>query len=235
MSNLRYFDNIAYGNLKDLDVLVDPDGNKILITYPTIEKVLGYEPRSTSEKLGAKKLKAFTGKDLARPKTVDAIDTKGRPHKMKAVPFDTFLALVHFEAFEGKNPAKTKARSLLISGFADSFSSLILEQCGITLTKEQRLETVSFYLTRYHAFQDWIRDTYITSYGVSSSQDYYRSIAVAINQHLFGKPHFKCDRLSNAGNEDLRRIENLQMHFMETNIRKNASDPLSAINQFLSI
>lgn len=235
MNNLRYFNNIAYGNLKDLDVLVDPDGNKILVTYPTIEKVLGYEADNARKKLGAKLFKAFAGKDLAVGKLVSAIDVKGRPNKINALSFDSFLMLVHFEAFEGKDPARTNARSLLLTGFADSFSSLILEQCGITLTKEQRLETVSFYLTRYHAFQDWIRDTYIATYGVSPSQDYYRSIAVAINQHLFGKPHFKCDRLSNAGNEDLRRIENLQMHFMETNIRKNAKDPLNAINHFLSI
>jgi hypothetical protein len=236
MSNLRYFNNIAYGNFKDLDVLIDPDGNNILVTYPTIEKVLGYQPEHAHEKLGAKKLKAFLGKDLMHTKkSVNAIDTKGRQQKMTAVPFDTFLAIVHFEAFEGKDPARTNARSILLAGFADSFSSLILEQCGITLTKEQRLETVNFYLTRYHAFQDWVRDTYIATHGVSPSQEYYRSIAVAINQHLFGKPHFKCDRLSNAGNAELRRIENLQMHFMETNIRKNAKDPLTAINQFLSV
>ena len=109
MSNLRYFDNIAYGNLKDLDVLVDPDGNKILITYPTIEKVLGYEPRSTSEKLGAKKLKAFTGKDLARPKTVDAIDTKGRPHKMKAVPFWYFFSSCPLWSVWGEKPRQNKS------------------------------------------------------------------------------------------------------------------------------
>ena len=235
MSNLRYFNNIAYGNFKDLDVLVDPNGNNMLVTYPTIEKVLGYQPDNARKKLGAKSLKAFAGKDLSVGKLVSAIDVKGRPNKMNAVPFDTFLALVHFEAFEGKDPAQKNARSILLAGFADSFSSLILEQCGITLTKEQRLETVSFYLTRYHAFQDWVRDTYIATYGVSPSQEYYRSIAVAINQHLFGKPHFKCDRLSNAGNAELRRIENLQMHFMETNIRKNANDPLSAINYFLSL
>lgn len=65
MNNLRYFNNIAYGNFKDLDVLVDPDGNKILVTYPTIEKVLGYEPDNARKKLGAKSLEAFADKDLA--------------------------------------------------------------------------------------------------------------------------------------------------------------------------
>lgn len=236
MTNLRYFGNINYGSYKDLDVLVDPSDKSILVTYPTIEKILGYQPEHAHEKLGAKKLKAFAGKALLHTKkSVDATDVVGRVRKLSAVPFDTFLMLVHFEAFEGKDPARTNARSLLMAGFADSFSSLILEQCGIKLTKAQRMETVSFYLTRYHVFQDWVRDTHIATYGVSPSQDYYREIAVSINQHLFGKPHFKCDRLTHAGNEDLRRIENLQMHFMETNIRKNAKDPLTAIQQFLSV
>ena len=80
MSNLRYFSNIAYGNFKDLDVLVDPNGNNILVTYPTIEKVLGYEPDNARKKLGAKSLKAFAGKDLAVGKLVNAIDVKGRPN-----------------------------------------------------------------------------------------------------------------------------------------------------------
>lgn len=59
MNNLRYFNDIAYGNFKDLDVLVDPDGNKILVTYPTIEKVLGYQPEHAHEKIGGKKAQSL--------------------------------------------------------------------------------------------------------------------------------------------------------------------------------
>lgn len=68
MDNLRYFDKICYGSFKDLVVLVDPSDNSLWVTYPTIEKMLGYKEYSASEKLAAKSLKSFAGKALAAGK-----------------------------------------------------------------------------------------------------------------------------------------------------------------------
>lgn len=124
MDNLRYFDKIRYGSFKDLDVLVDPSDNSLWVTYPTIEKMLGYKEYSASEKLATKSLKTFAGKALAAGKNVSAIDSIGRLSEVDAVPFDTFLSLVYFEAFEGKAPYQTNARSLVVAGFANSFSTL---------------------------------------------------------------------------------------------------------------
>lgn len=252
MDNLRYFDKIRYGSFKDLDVLVDPSDNSLWVTQTTIVKLLGYtdlDATGIRARLNSRKFKDFagcrfqdektlkqpTGSALAGVKKIKAIDSIGRPNEVNAVPFDTFLSLVYFEAFEGKDPYQTKARSLVVTGFADSFSSLILEQCGIKLTIEERNNIVTFYLDWYHKFYDWVRDTHVALYGEKPNSDYYKNMTVLINNHLFGKSHFKCNRLVEADNLQLRRLENFQMEFLNTKSAKSGKDPITAMSHYINV
>lgn len=157
MSSLVYFSGIRYGSFKDLEVVVDPKDNSLWVTTKSIATLLGWHQDAVRQKIASKSLKSFTGKGLASAKKVNAKDSIGRPQSVNALPFDSFLLILYWQLAEGND----LARKLVIAGFADSFSSLVLEQCGIKLTKEQRQEVVSFYLGEYHAFQDWIRDTHM--------------------------------------------------------------------------
>jgi hypothetical protein len=190
---------------------------------------LGWDNKRAPEKLAAKSLKTFAGKRLPLPKSIAAKDSLGRPNKVNALPFDTFLAVVYWQLAEGND----KARTLLMAGFADSFSSMVLEQCGIKLAHDERQNVLSFYLEGYHAFQDWVRDTHIAVYGNPPSDGYYRRMAVTINQHLFNRDHFNRDRKANATSRELRRLENFQMCFMDTSFRHRKEDPLRLVKEYI--
>lgn len=230
MTNLRYFDGIQYGDFQNLDVFVDPADNSLWITQPSMARMLGWDLKRVTEKIGAKSLKAFAGKALAHPKAVSGTDILGRPNRINAVPFDTFLTVLYWQLQEGND----NARSLLLSGFADSFTSMVLAQCGIQLSTEERQQVIGFYRHWYHSFQDWVRDTHIAVYGAKPSQDYYRKMAIAINSHLFERTHFYCDRLSHASTDELRVIENFQMAFLRTKGAKVKADPLKAVQTYIN-
>lgn len=231
MASLVYFSGIRYGSFKDLEVAVDPSDNSLWVTQPTIAKLLDFgAPNRASEKLKSKSLKVFAGKGYVPPKKIKAKDSLGRPNELNAVPFDSFLLILYWQLAEGND----LARKLVIAGFADSFSSMVLDQCGIKLTQEQRQEVISFYLCEYHGMMDWVRDTYLAIHGKTPDADYYRQINTEINLALFGVRHFKCDRLTNAGNKALRRLENYQMLFMESRFAKQQDDPLKLIKQYFA-
>ena len=234
MSNLRYFDGIKYGDFTGLEVLVDPSDNSLYVSQPTIERILDYPSNTARKKLGAKSLETFAGKGLTVGKDVTAIDSAGRKNKVKAIPFDTFLALVYWEAFEGKPPSSSNARSLVLAGFADSFSSLVLEQCGIKLTHAERQSVITHYRQWYHSFFDWVRDEHLRVHGQKPSNECYRIINVAINKFLFDRNHFNCDRLKYAELDDLREIEGLQMQFLKSGFCKRGGDPLIVVTDYLS-
>jgi hypothetical protein len=234
MPKLTYFNSLSYGGINDLEVLIDPSDNSLWVASTSIEKMLQYRPNSARDRLASKSFKAFAGNGLTPGKTVEGIDSLGRPNKIKAVPFDTVLQLVYWEAFHGKPPSNEPARALLMAGFADSFSSLILEQCGVKLEYDQRQETVSFYLGQYHGMMDWVRDTYLARNGEKPGSWYYREINIAINQFLFGVDHFNRDRLTNASTSQLRSIENFHMYFMTTKTPKRDGDPLTLLKEHIA-
>jgi len=230
MTNLRYFDGIQYGDFQNLDVFVDPADNSLWITQPSMARMLGWVVDDSRKKIASKSLKLFAGKTLVAPRKVPGIDTIGRRRQINAVPFDTFLTVLYWQLQEGNH----NARSLLLAGFADSFTSMVLSQCGIQLSTEERQQVIGFYRHWYHSFQDWVRDTHIAVYGAKPSQDYYRKMAVAINSHLFERTHFYCDRLSHASTDELRVIENFQMAFLRTKGAKVKTDPLKAVQTYIN-
>lgn len=233
MPSLRYFDGVQYGNIDGLTVLIDPSDNSLYVTQPTIERVLNYAPDTARKKLGSKSLKAFANKALQVGKVVKAHDTRGQENKVKAIPFSVFLTLIHWEAFEGKGQPQANARALIMAGFADSFSSIVLEQCGIKLSLDERQQTITGYLEGYHAFQDWVRDTYAMVYGCKPNNTYYKAIAVTINQFLFNRDHFYRNRLINANTTELRRLENFQIAFMDTKLARTQDDPARLVQEYI--
>lgn len=228
---LAYFDNIQYGVFKDLDVLVDVDTHELWVTQPVMERMLGWRVDSAREKLTSKSLKSFAGKGLTLGKTVKSKDLKGRPNTVKAIPFDTFLTVVKWLATNKDDTAIT----LLVAGFADSFTSLVLEQCGVKVTTAERQKVVSFYLTKYHEYQDWIRDTHEALYGYKPDSDYYKAVAIAINRGLFSRWSFNSDRLSNATTEELREIECFERFAMRQVHKYPNTDPCLVTNLILDL
>lgn len=183
MPSLRYFDQIQYGSIQGLTVLVDPSDNSLYVTQPAVVKLLGWDDldgTGVRQKFNSKEFKRFLGgcktskreqpepstsKALAGVKSYKGIDSLGRENTVKAIPFSVAVAMIHWVAFEGKGQPQTNARALIMAGFADSFSSIVLEQCGITLSRDVRQQTIGFYLEGYHKFQDWVRDQYTAKHG----------------------------------------------------------------------
>jgi len=231
MSSLRYFAGISYGDFENLEVLVDPADNSLWIAQPSMALMLGWETKRVARFLGSKSLKVFAGKALGSTKQVTGTDTLARPNRINAVPFDTFLTVLYWQLQEGND----NARSLLLAGFADSFSSLVLSQCGIQVSTEDRQQVITFYRHWYHKFQDWVRDTHVEVHGQKPSAEYYRTMAVAINVHLFERTHFYCDRIKHAETDQLRVIENFQIAFLKTKSAKAKIDPLTAVLNYINV
>lgn len=206
--SLHYFDLLQYGAFKDIEAIVDPETREIWISQASVGRMLdlGLANR-VSEKLASKSFKAFAGEGLTCPKSVKAKDIKGRSNTVKAIPYDTFLKLVFWQSKQN-NPA---ADALLLSGFTDSFTSLILEQCGVKVSVAERQDVLSHYLTGYHELLDWVRDEHIRVFGKPPTTEDYKNINKAINKGLFGFYSFNCDRIGNATTQQLRKIENTQM------------------------
>lgn len=141
VSTLRYFDELQYGDLNNLDVLVDPGDKSLWITYPTIEKMMGYQPDCVHDKLNSKKLKAFTvavfNTILEPSVSCQCVDSLGRPNKAKAIPLESFLMFVYFEASNGKDPARKAAQSLiaLMSTAEDTCISHPFKILGMMVSK----------------------------------------------------------------------------------------------------
>ena len=231
---LHFFDNLSYGAFSNLEALVDPATRELWVAQAAIERMLDLGEDNARKKLASKSFKAFAGKALNLGKIVTAKRINGRPCKVRAIPFDTFLKLVFWQSKQD-NPA---ADALLIAGFTDSFTSLILEQCGVKVTHAERQDTVFSYLTGYHGLFDWVRDEYQRVNGRKPGSGYYQGINVAINQTLFGVDHFECDRLSNAGTAQLRKIESFHMFAHERILKgkwADKTDPADRINAALDV
>ena len=226
---LRYFDGIQYGSFSDLEVLVDPDTRELWVTQPVLERMLQWRANSAREKLRSKSLKSFSGGGLTLGKSVKAKDISGKPNTFTAIPFDTFLEVVRWQATQKDDTAI----ALLVAGFADSFSSLVLEQCGVKVSVAERQAVVSFYLTKYHEYQDWIRDTHLAMYGKKPDRLYYQSVAMAINQALFSRYSFDSDRLKNATTDELREIECFERFAMRRVSKYPDTDPLEVTQAIL--
>ena len=236
MSNLRYFGDLNYGGHKAIEVMVDPTDNSLFLSNQTLMSLLSYTKDSVSQKTASKSLKAFAEEGSVTLKTITLTgkDVLGRENKLKVIPFETFLTLVYFEAFHGKSPHKELAQGLLMSGLADSFRSIILEQCGIKLSLGERQVVITRYLEGYHAFQDWVRDTHLQIYKAKPSPDYYRAMAVMINNYLFDRDHFQKDRVGNASKDELRRLENFQIAFMDSKTFKKGGDPIASVQVYIN-
>lgn len=227
--SLRYFDGIQYGSFSGLEVLVDPATRELWVTQPVVEQMLQWRANSAREKLRSKSLKSFSGGGLTLGKSIKGKDISGRTNTFTAIPFDTFLEVVRWQATL-KDDA---AIALLVAGFADSFSSLVLAQCGIQVSTAERQSVISFYLTKYHEYQDWIRDTHLRMYGEKPNPKYYQAVAVAINQGLFNRYSFDCDRLKNATTEELREIECFERFAMRRVFKYPSMDPLEVTKAIL--
>jgi hypothetical protein len=203
---LTYFNELRYGSFDNLDVLVDLETNELWVTQPVIERLLGWPDDTARKRIASKSLKEFAGKALPTGKVCNSKDILGRPNKIKAVPFDVFLTIVKWQA----KLKDDMAIDLLIAGFADSFSSLILEQCGVHVAVTQRQKIVTYYLSRYHVLFDWIRDEYVKLHGKSPEGWYYAKVNQSFNQGLFDRNDFGYDRIANANDDELHSLDNAQ-------------------------
>jgi len=229
---LGYF-LIKYGNHNELEVIVNAENKEIGVTQATLRRLLGWDDKRAPEKMRSKSLKAFTGEGFATPKSRQAKDITGRKNKVKVIPFDFARLIIVWDAVNNQNP---EAIALLSAGFADSFTSLALEQAGIQVTTAERQENLVRYLTGYHKFFDWVRDHYESLTGRKPDSWYYAQINMMINEAVCQKNSFSGDRRKNADNDDLFRVESFQRYFMEQRASLYPSTkPLKAVEDVLEL
>jgi len=72
MPSLRYFDQIQYGNIQGLTVLVDPGDNTLYVTQPAVVKLLGWDDldgTGVRQKFNSKEFKRFLVLNLTKALT----------------------------------------------------------------------------------------------------------------------------------------------------------------------
>lgn len=147
-------ETIRYGDTELNVAIAVSNPKRLFLTFPTAESILNYSSDSFRKKIASKSLKSALGMDLVLVKFTGTIVNKvgdGTP-TVSMIEFEDFVKVVAWEASINQNPI---AFQLLVAGFADSFRSLAYEQMGIRLEVDERIESISKYLGRYHKLFDW--------------------------------------------------------------------------------
>lgn len=138
-------ETIAYGGWNNLQVAIEVANPKnVFVSFPTIEKILGYEPNNTRKKIASKSLKVFLGEGSSLVKFGSFLGLitnagKGEAQIMSLLSLEEFGMLAQWEAIENQN--RVIGRILAI-GLIDSIRSIALEQLGIELKFEERNEWI---------------------------------------------------------------------------------------------
>ena len=100
------------------------------------------------------------------------------------------------------------------AGFAESFTSLALEQAEIQVSVAERQDILEYYLRGYHQFFDWIRDHHLKVTGKEAQRHHYIRANQIIDAVICNRENFDSNRAKNATKDELRDIENFQRYFM---------------------
>lgn len=226
---LTYFE-IRYGDLANLPIVIDSETQEIFVTQPCLERLLGWELDTGRKKIASKSLKVALGEGYtvgkSSIKSVKVKDTLGRPNNCKSIPFHFALKIIAWQVKEGNDAAF----SLMMAGFADSFTSLALEQAGYQVKTGDRHELISYYKRLYHRLMDWVRDQHIEVYGCPPDWKYYAKVNSTVDRHLCGKFNFDSDRVNNCSEDEMAVIKDFQGHFIRFKAKRfKGVDPYQAV------
>lgn len=197
----------------EIDVAMDEEQN-IYVATPTMEDLLGIRRDSARRILALKSFKALQPEGFAHGKIKEKAIGLNTIHTF--YPFATFMALVAFRAIKKSDQ---KAINLLVTGFATDFITTAQIACGKKVNENERARTRNLIAKRLENFKGWtniIRDRYIKIYGRKPTSAEYKAIIVKANNHLFGQPHFKCDRETNMTIDQKVTISEFESYLART-------------------
>jgi hypothetical protein len=158
--------------------------------------------------LNSKSLKTFGGGEstLSKFQKIKAWDKDERPHQVNVIPFSYVPLIAAWQASQGNQ----NAIALLTAGLFDSFTSIALEQAGLTIDAEERNRVLGKYLDSYHTWSDIIRDRHYEFYGFKPDSFYYARIHKKTDMVLLGKPSFGSNRKKNCTKEEQETLDQFQ-------------------------
>lgn len=113
---------VSYGHFTDLDMLADNE-DKLWITNLSIAKVLDMTQEDFLNL--ANHVEAFAGKPVDPPfPLIQVLD--GVPTPVDLYPFQVFMMYLNWQISQGNK----QAAALAMTGFAQSFHSVVTAQCG---------------------------------------------------------------------------------------------------------
>jgi hypothetical protein len=149
---------------------------------------------------------------------------KGLPHadssliQVKAETGESFVAIAIEDAAEywGRlaNKGNPKAIAVLIACAIESMERRADAAFGVKRSEEERnarFELRQKSLQTRRAYTDVLRERLISAHGEDRYKQmaragYFRDVTVKVNLHLYGQPHFNCNR-ENMDDDQLRDIE----------------------------
>ena len=206
MTQKALISQVQFGNLF-FEGLMLPNGS-FAIAVPQIVSL--FESDSFTQNYASQTLKRMLGEGF-------------RPHKVKTELGNQLINTVSLEQFEyiliklDREKGNKKAQD-----FRDNLTGLSLHQLfcdafGIKFDSEERQQwlTLRFQskVTR-RSYTDILKEKLIQQYGEDTykllcKQGYFKDVTMKVNQHLFGQPHFKCNR-DNMTTEQLVDIEHFE-------------------------
>ena len=198
---------ITYGN-DSYNTVIELHSQTVLIDKSALSRMMGWEPRRATEKLGSKSLKTFSDGDSVLPKfsNIKAWDKDERPHQVSVIPFSYVPLVAAWQASQGNQ----RAIALLTAGLFDSFTSIALEQAGFEIDAEERNRVLGQYLESYHKWMDIIRDRHHEYYGFKPDPAYYARLNIKTNKALFGVNSFDSNRKENCTREQQETLYDFQ-------------------------
>lgn len=154
---------------------------------------------------------------------------EGTKALVNVVSLQTFTKILYAKAKQGNAIADSLVGAMLDEGFERRFDTAF----GKKVSEAEYNERLALRMKRLmarHAWTDVLRDRHIQCFGVKPKPDQYKDWTVAVNEALFGRRHFQCDRDTMAM-EEQQLIES----FEYTAVRKAKKHPSVKPDELLDL
>ncbi len=191
----------------ELDVFQLPNGEYRLSKGQACD-VVNLDRKRLSQIFQKNSLKALLGEGKSLSEFTVKSKVEGENANLDLLPINIVL-LLWSEVPEGKVLVQAAAFEALERRADTAF--------GIQRTEEERNERLKLRsqskITR-RSYTDILKEKLIEQYGedgykAMAKQGYFRDVTIKVNMHLFGQPHFKCDR-DNMTTDQLVDIEHFE-------------------------
>lgn len=198
-----------------IEGLMLPDGT-YAVAVPQVADLF-----SIPNKNASRDFKALLGKDFSFLKTKSELNSK----EVNILTIAHVTKVIYLLSLKGDDKAKELMLALVEEGLDRRFSKAF----GQRVTDEEYNARLALRIARLQARRLWtdtLRDRSLELYGIKPTSEQYRLWTVIVNNALFDRDHFFCDRdnMDQMEQETIELFERMARRKAETNPQATPDD-----------